>query len=189
MLPYELPSLDYSLVPEAYSDLQVVAPANCGLLLRGEPGQTVKLVSTLKDSGVEETPYLEHNMLVAVTEPRHVEPTEGEYTNFMLKDGKFIKIAAADESSKMPANKAYLQIPTAVLTTISETRGILLRWDNEHLTTGIGQLALDDVQPTMDDVDVYDLQGHKLSERPVQKGVYVTRPKQGGSLGKKIVVK
>ena len=154
---YRLPSEDFSCNPELYNDINTVAPANSGLLLRGEPGSTVKLVRTQKHAAIEDGPYFEHNMLVAVTEPTHVEPTNGIYINFMLSQGKFIRIAASDESVRMPANKAYLQIPTEVLTHVDPARGIALHWD-DGTTTDISTNQLEATTTS----HYYDLQGRRV---------------------------
>ena len=101
----------------------------------------------------------------------------------MLKSGTFIKIAASAADVKMPANKAYLQIPTADLS--STGRGITIVWDE---TTPI-----DNSQFTIDNCEgsgVYDLSGRKVmsslpdSSTPtlLRKGIYIVN-------GKKVVIK
>ncbi|MBO6188607.1 MAG: hypothetical protein J6O23_08900 [Prevotella sp.] len=130
-----------------------VIPAETGVLLRGTPGETYTLNATTDDAAA-----MGDNALVAVTVPMHVEPTHGEYTNFMLKSGAFVRIAAAAASSKMPAGKAYLQLPTEQVEA-NGARGIALRWDNGD-TTGIS-----DIKSTAGSETVYyDLQGRRLAE-------------------------
>lgn len=145
-----------------------VVPAQTGMLLRGEPGETYYITAS------DETPaVVEGNALVAVVEPTHVAPTAGGYTNFMLSNGKFIKIAAADETSKMPANKAYLQIPTADLPNLQSS--IQLNWDDEAT----------DFTPVFspeDEGSWYDLNGRKLSHKPTAKGIYIHN-------GRRVVIK
>ena len=106
-------------------DIDGAVPANTGVLLKGTPGETYTLTGTNNEAAT-----VTGNALVAVTEATHVAPTDGEYTNFMLKSGTFIRIAASDDDVKMPANKAYLQIQTSDLPVDSQsgTRGIRLSW-------------------------------------------------------------
>ena len=85
---------------------------------------------------------------MAVTEATHVAPITGDYTNFMLKSGTFIRIAASDDDVKMPANKAYLQIQTNDLPvdSQSETRVIRLSWGGGVTDVPLidnGQLIID----------------------------------------------
>ena len=100
-------------------------PANTGVLLKGTPNETYTLTGTNNEATT-----VTGNALVAVTEATHVAPIAGDYTNFMLKSGTFIRIAASDDDVKMPANKAYLQIQTNDLPvdSQSETRAIRLSW-------------------------------------------------------------
>lgn len=92
----------------------VVAPANTGYLLRGEPGVTFKLVRTVKsDEGARTMSTFEHNMLVPVIEAAHIAPIDGDNACFTLDDGKFNRVEA--DGIDMPANTAILQIPTTVV--------------------------------------------------------------------------
>ncbi|MBQ9236295.1 MAG: hypothetical protein IJ183_00050, partial [Prevotella sp.] len=102
-------------------------PANTGVLMKGIGGETYTLVAS------SQTPEaIEGNALIAVVEATHVDQTNGEYTNFMMKGGKFIKIAASSNpDEKMPANRAYLQLPTA---SIANSLNIEIDWKEE---TGI----------------------------------------------------
>ena len=89
-------------------------PAATGVLLRGEAGQTFALETT-----TEAAEAIADNSLVAVTTATHVAATDGDFTNFMLTSGHFVKIQEADANVKMPANKAYLQIPTASIVSVA----------------------------------------------------------------------
>ena len=165
-----------------------VVPANTGIILRGTPGEKVKFIVTYKsDADVIAAPTFEHNMLVAVTEPTHIEPTAdiaGEsYTNFMLKSGQFIKIAASAPTSMMAANMAYLQIPTAV---INNGAGVKLMWP-EDVPTGLEEMNVND---NLNDNDgaVYDLSGRQITHRSstlnrkLPRGIYIKN-------GKKVLAK
>lgn len=141
-----------------------VIPAETGVLLRGTAGETYTLTATSDD--VE---AISGNALAAVTVPTHIAPTDGDYTNFMLKSGEFIKIADSPATNKMPANKAYLQILTADLSSTSTVRGITLNWDDETATGIMGSETLDIRQQTS---DIYDLQGRRV-QSPIKKGLYI----------------
>lgn len=137
-------------------------PANTGVLLKGTPGETYILTTTT------ETPAeISDNALVAVVSATHVEPTSGLYTNFMMTNGCFVKIQAASAETKMPANRAYLQILTADIPTGSTSRTITLNWGDE--TTGI---ILPTTKLTNSDA-WYTLDGRRIMSKPTQKGVYI----------------
>jgi len=139
-----------------------VIPAETGVLLCGEQGQSYTLTAT--DDAAE---AISGNALVAVTASTHVAATDGVYTNFMLKSGEFIKIA--DNTSVMPANKAYLQIATADLG--SNARRIALNWAGE--ATAISGMV--DSRPSGS--ECFDMQGRKVTGRPAH-GVYIINGKK-----------
>ena len=102
-----------------------IIPANTGVLFEGTGGQSYPLIST----NVEAAASAE-NSLVAVVESEHIAATEGDYTNFMMKGGKFIKIA--DDNASMPANRAYLPLLTSAISG-SNAKEIMLYWDDEEV--------------------------------------------------------
>ena len=105
-------------------DIDGAVPANTGVLLKGTPGETYTLTGTNNEAAT-----VTGNALVAVTEATHVEPIDGDYTNFMLKSGTFIMIADSGDDVKMPANKAYLQILTSQIDPEpASARAIRLSW-------------------------------------------------------------
>jgi hypothetical protein len=143
--------------------IEGAVPANTGVLLKGTPGETYTLTGTNDDAGT-----VEDNALVAVTEATHVDPTSGLYTNFMMKSGKFIRIGESDESVKMSANKAYLQILTSALPSDpTQARDIVLSWDEEDPT------GINEVRGKKEDVrgEIYNLSGQRVS-KPT-KGLYI----------------
>ena len=146
-----------------------VIPSETGVLLRGTAGETYTLTATSDD--VE---AISGNALVAVPVPTHIAPTDGDYTNFMLKSGEFIKIADSPATNKMPANKAYLQILTADLSSTSTVRGITLNWDDDTATSIMGRETLDIRQQTS---NIYDLQGRRI-QSPIKKGLYIISNKK-----------
>lgn len=142
-----------------------VVPANTGVLLRGTAGEQYTLYAT-----ADEADASADDDLVAVTVPTHIDATDGDYTNFMLKSGKFIKIAEAEASSKMPANKAYLQVLSAALNSDTAANGISVVWDES--VTGIHEATL----PSDASSAIYDLQGRRVTKPG--KGIYIVNGKK-----------
>ena len=170
---YTCDAYDASALTISTKSISGVVPEQTGLLLRGEAGKTYVITAT------DEVPAtIEGNALVAVVEPTHVEPTAGDYTNFMLSGGKFIKIASAETGVKMPANKAYLQILTSALT-VAPAPGITLLWD-DGWTTAIPEMSSE--QGAITHGDWYTLDGRKLDCKPTKKGLYIHR-------GRKVVIR
>ncbi len=152
-----------------------VIPAATGVLLRGEAGAVFEL-----EPAIETSEPIEGNSLVAVTEPTHVPAAANGYINFMLSKGKFIRIQEDDDDVKMPANKAYLQIPAASLN--SSVRSIALAWDE----TPSSVMQVED-GPVRTGNTIYDLQGRQIvnslsANRQLQRGLYIVN-------GKKVFVK
>ena len=147
-----------------------IVPAETGVILVGNSGETFKLMGTCG-----KTPTITGNKLVAVTEPKHIDATDGDYTNFMLRGGKFIRIAA-DDNALMPANRAYLPLPTDAVSSSSSAKGITLIWDNE--TTDIWTIRNGDNETTRN--GIYNLNGQKLSAP--QKGINIIN-------GRKVIIK
>ena len=143
-------------------------PANTGVLLRGTAGETYAITAS------SETPEaISDNALVAVTEATHVDQTDGDYTNFMMKGGKFIKIAASSNpDDKLPANRAYLPILTSALSTIG-SNSIEVKWDEETSISNVngnGNVTHKDAW--------YSLDGRKLNGIPAKGGVYINNGKK-----------
>ena len=145
-----------------------IVPAETGVVLVGNSGETFTLTGTCG-----ETPEITNNELVAVTDSRHVNATDGDYTNFMMKGGKFVRIKEST-NSMMPANRAYLPLSTALITD-SNAKMITLRWDDE--TTGIKTTGDND---RMRNGVIYNLNGQKLSAP--RKGINIIN-------GRKVIVK
>ena len=147
-----------------------VVPANTGVLLSGTPGETFTLTPTNEVANI-----IEDNELVAVTESKHVPATDGDYTNFMMKGGKFIKIQQDDGSVKMPANRAYLPLLTSAISG-SNAKEIMLYWDDEEAT---GIESLTPGPSPKGEGSIYNLNGQKLSAP--QKGINIIN-------GRKVIV-
>jgi hypothetical protein len=146
-------------------------PAATGVLIKGTAGESYTLYET-----TDEAVTVTGNALVAVTVPTHIAATDGDHTYFMLKSGEFICIEDEDSSVKMPANKAYLQIPTDVLT---GSQAISLVWDGG--TTGIG---LNPNPSSTDEDSYYTLDGRRV-EHPAH-GFFIHRTNKGS---KKVYIK
>ena len=131
---------------------------NTGVLLSGTPGETYQLRYTSETGS--DTPG---NKLVPVVESTHIESVVGEYTNYMLKDGRFIRIKDEDETVKMPANRAYLPLLTSEVSSLSgSTRSIvLLLWDDDTVT-GVETHEKVDYEPARDG-HIYNISGQRLT--------------------------
>jgi hypothetical protein len=148
-----------------------IIPANTGVLLEGPAGQSYTLTATKVEAAAPDG-----NSLVAVVESQHIAATDGDYTNFMMKGGKFIKIQQDDGSVKMPANRAYLPLLTSAISG-SNAKEIMLYWDDEEAT---GIESLTPGQSPMGEGSIYNLNGQKLSAP--QKGINIIN-------GRKVIVK
>ncbi len=151
--------------------LNGIIPANTGVLLEGSAGQSYPLTATTVEAAAPA-----ENSLVAVVESEHIPATNGEYTNFMMKGGKFIKIQQDDEGVKMPANRAYLPLLTSAISG-SNAKEIMLYWDDEEAT---GIESLTPGPSPKGEGSIYNLNGQKLSAP--QKGINIIN-------GRKVIVK
>ena len=146
---------------------------NTGVLLSGTPGETYQLRYTSVAGSATEG-----NQLVPVVESTHVEPVVGEYTNYIMQGGRFIKIKqeeAGDETVKMPAHRAYLPLLT---TAVGEAKSIVLLWD-DGFVTGVERMRNVENE-IMRNESIYNLNGQKLSSP--RKGINIIN-------GRKVIVK
>lgn len=101
-------------------------------------------------------------MLVGVTTATTIGKTDGNKTNYILKDGAFHPTSGGT----VKANKAYLQIPT-------NAAREMLTISFEDETTGVAE-----VRSKMEDGrgEAYDLQGRKVAQPT--KGLYIKNGKK-----------
>lgn len=141
-------------------------PAGTGLYLVGNPADYDVPVTTSGSFYV--------NMLVGTFVPITLQPTDGDYTNFILygtspADACF----RPTTGGPLKGNRAYLQIPTAMLSSNANSLNIV--FDDE--TDGINEVAAASEKNAW-----YTLDGRKLNGAPVQKGIYING-------GRKVMVK
>lgn len=132
-------------------------PAGTGLILMGMAGQTYQ-IPYATGTAAEVT-----NMLVGVTTDTAI---GGNGTDYILKDGKFVKATAGTLS----AGKAYLKLDVAL-----GREFIMMDGQTTELTDAMRQSCGEEPMA------VYSLSGQRMS-KPSQKGLYIVN-------GKKVVVK
>ena len=120
-------------------------------------------ISTDKDTGTD-APLYGSNMLVGVTTPTTIEKTNGDYTNYVLKDAAFHPTSGGTLS----ANKAYLK----VLTTNKAKERLSIVFDDEETT----EIRTTDFTNFTDSDTWYDLQGRKVAQPT--RGLYINNGKK-----------
>lgn len=143
---------------------------NTGVLLSGTPNETYQLRYTSEAGSATDG-----NQLVPVVESKHIESVTGDYTNYMMKGGRFIKIKEEDGSVMMPAHRAYLPLLT---TAVGEAKSIVLLWD-DGFVTGVERMRNVENE-IMRNESIYNLNGQKLSSP--RKGINIIN-------GRKVIVK
>ena len=158
-----------------------MATAGTPLYLKGTAGTSYSI-----PSAEEKLCYV--NMLAGdATNSTALTPVAGDYTNYVLIEGKFGKLSV---DATFPAGKAYLSIPTSYVPSTSRGNATMnfsemesevimvslksLEGDGE--TTGISRVAVESGNDVW-----YNLSGQRISA-PTKKGLYIKN-------GKKIVVK
>lgn len=145
-------------------------PAETGLLLKGSQG-TYEI-----PLGEGET--IVSNMLRGVNVATTLSKEEGDYTNYILANGKNgIGFYAVVDNSVLGAGKAYLPLPTASVSSLPEARGISLVLNDEDEDA----TSIHDMEESRENNAVYyNLNGQRV-EAPT-RGIYIKN-------GKKIFVK
>ena len=103
------------------------------------------------------------NLLVGVTTATPINATDGNKTNYILKDGAFHPTSGGT----VKANKAYLQIPTA-----AAREGVLTIGFEDETT----EIKTTNYTNYTNDGAVYDLQGRKITQPT--KGLYIMNGKK-----------
>lgn len=139
-------------------------PANTPFILynSSKAGESVSVpVIDDDDAGIA---TVAGNMLRGTISPTYVSTVNGDYTNFGLSGGNFLKI----KDGVVKANKAYLPVLTSALP--SDARLTIIFNDE---TTGVSE-----VRSKAEDIRApyYDLQGRKVSQP--RKGLYIVNGKK-----------
>ena len=139
-------------------------PANTPFILynSSKAGESVSVpVIDDDDAGIA---TVAGNMLRGTISPTYVSTVNGDYTNFGLSGGNFLKI----NDGVVKANKAYLPVLTSALP--SDARLTIIFNDE---TTGVSE-----VRSKAEDIRApyYDLQGRKVSQP--RKGLYIVNGKK-----------
>lgn len=148
-------------------------PAGEGLLLRGTANEIFYVPMAF---GITPAAYT-NNLMVGLTTATNVATTDGGYTNYILSKQNDVigwyPLAAAYE---LKAHSAYLKLLTA---DVNAARGIVMDYGDGE-TTGIATITND--RESMTDDAWYTVDGKKLDEKPVKKGLYIHN-------GRKTVIK
>lgn len=152
--------------------LQKVTTINAGQGLLLKPAEVGTFYNTTVCASAPD-PY-ESNMLKGVTTATAIGATDGEYTNFIFTkvNGELGFYPA--NAGTIPANKAYLQIPTASLPSGDPSR-LSIAIDDE--TTSVERVKTN----TEKDSNWYTLGGVQ-AKQPTKSGVYIHQ-------GKKVIIK
>ena len=125
----------------------------------------------------EEQDLYDNNMLVGVTEPTEIAATEGDYTNYIVVNELVNEAYKATfyptSGGTIGANKAYLRVPTSLISTspASANERLIIGYPEE---TGIRLTPA----PTQCEGKWYDLHGRQLSGKPTTKGLYINNGKK-----------
>lgn len=142
---------------------EIKGPIKSGtpFFLYGEPEAICEI--SITDNGSE----LTDNLMKGTLCPTPIETIEGNYTNMGISGGELVKIG----NGILPANKAYLPVPTSLLAYSSR---ITVAFDDE--TTAIKGIQ----QVHTNRPSYYNLYGQRMSS--INKGLMIYR-------GKKLMVK
>ena len=157
-------------------------PAGTGILIKGSSGD-YQIPTT-------ETYFCYANMLKGVVKDTYIPENSWEeewngyglYAHYLLgDDGEFYRTNGED----LPANSAYLTIPTKYVDDSSLAKIGLIFLDDEEevggITTGVGYIWAGEKRTVTTDA-IYNLQGQKVTEKSLKPGIYIKN-------GKKFMVK
>lgn len=144
-------------------------PAGEGMLLKGTAGESYDVPTTDNASVVA-------NLMKGNTTSITLDPTTGEYTNFVLSQNSegVMGFYRFNNSITMPAHKAWLQIPTSAIGSGSpaQARGFRFVEEGDEMT-GIADIE----ENTANGDVIYDLQGRRLNSQPA-RGLYIQNGKK-----------
>lgn len=157
-------------------------PAGTGILIKGSSGD-YQIPTT-------ETYFCYANMLKGVVKDTYIPENSWEeewngyglYAHYLLgDDGEFYRT----NGEELPANSAYLTIPTKYVDSSSLAKIGLIFLDDEEevggITTGVGYIWAGENRTVTTDA-IYNLQGQKVTEKSLKPGIYIKN-------GKKFMVK
>lgn len=154
------------------------------VVLKGTAGTTYNAKLGIYDFSVNGNQYqyasMTNRLKGMVTETYFPKPYRSEYYYLVLNGGKFCFL---NSTGMMPAHKGYAYLTNkegAALFKNAKGKELDIIFDDEDAVTGIQNV--DNGQTVVDHSGWYTLNGCKLSEEPIQKGVYIRN-------GKKVVVK
>lgn len=144
-------------------------PAGEGILLKGTAGESYDVPVTSDASVVA-------NLMKGNTTSITLDPTTGEYTNFVLSQNSegVMGFYRFNNSITMPAHKAWLQIPTSAIGSGSpaHARGFRFLEEGDEMT------GIADIEENSANSDfIYDLQGRRLNSQPAH-GLYIQNGKK-----------
>ena len=158
-------------------------PAGTGVLIKGT-ANTYQIPTN-------STYFCYANMLKGVVEATYIFEGSWEdgwnnyclYVNYILgTDGEFYKTTGEE----LPANSAYLMIPSRYVENNSLAKISTIFLDDEEemngITTGIGFIKAGEPKTITTNDDVYNLQGQKVNSKTLKPGIYIKN-------GKKFMVK
>lgn len=136
-------------------------PAGEGMLLKGTAGESYDVPTTDNVSVVA-------NLMKGNTTATTLDPTTGDNTNFVLSKNSegVMGFYRFNKSVTMPANKAWLQIPTSALGNSASAKGFTLVEEGEEIT-GITDISQESATSNV----IYDLQGRRISNP--SRGIYI----------------
>ena len=143
-----------------------------GMVLCGEPSASY-IVPTVKDKDPD---YYQNNLLRHVIVATEIDKSDGYYTNYILakKNGNVGFYPLSGKGTLKPYS-AYLQLHKD-----AGSRGIVLNFEEEG-TTMLREKGIVKSEEFATAAEWYTLDGVKLSEKPIKKGLYIHG-------GKKVVV-
>ncbi len=158
-----------------------------GALLKGTAGSTFTYTIGESDDAKVETSA--KNYLLAVTDATVIAPSKNvggeEYTNLLLKDGKF---RYAISTGTVPYNRSYLSMPTSIIgsyNAAAPAKQFIFQFENTSATTGIDGVPATENKATQgtetdNNRPWYNIKGEQVNHP--QRGIYIQR-------GKKIIIK